>query len=111
MNSLKNRVQLIGNVGSDAEVKTFDKSKMARFSLATNETFKNAAGEKVKETQWHQLVIWGKPAELAEKLLKKGVEVAIDGKLVTRSYTDKDNNKKYVTEVVVNEFVLLGSKN
>jgi len=112
MKTLKNRVQLIGNVGNDTEVKTFETgNKMAHISLATNDTYKNAAGEKVKETQWHNLVAWGKTAEIAEKFLKKGVEVAIEGKLITRSYMDKDNNQKYVTEVVVNEILLLSSKN
>ena len=84
---------------------------MARFSMATNETYRNAKGEKVTETQWHTVVAWGKVAELAEKYLAKGSEVAIEGKLINRNYTDKDGVKKYITEVQLNELLLLGDKN
>lgn len=83
---------------------------MARFSMATNETYRNAKGEKVTETQWHTIVAWGKVAELAEKYLTKGSEVAIEGKLINRSYTDKEGVKKYITEVQLNELLLLGDK-
>ncbi|MBL7700958.1 MAG: single-stranded DNA-binding protein [Ferruginibacter sp.] len=111
MYTLKNKVQLIGNLGNAPEVKTIESGKkLARFSLATSESYRNAHGEKVKETTWHNLVAWGKVAELAEKYLTKGKEIAIEGKLINRSYTDKDGNKKYVTEVEVNELLLLGSK-
>jgi len=111
MNALRNRVQLIGNLGAAPEVKTITNGrKMARFSMATNEFYLNAKGEKVEETQWHLVVAWGKTAEIAEKLLDKGSEVAIDGKLVNRTYTDKDGAKKYITEVEMNEFLLLGGK-
>ncbi|MFO0414807.1 MAG: single-stranded DNA-binding protein [Bacteroidota bacterium] len=111
MNALKNRVQLIGNLGAAPEVKTVTNGrKMARFSMATNEFYLNAKGEKVEDTQWHLIVAWGKAAEIAEKLLDKGSEVAIDGKLVSRTYTDKDGAKKYITEVEMNEFLLLGGK-
>ncbi len=111
MYALKNKVQLIGNLGNAPEVKTFDGGKkMARFSVATNENYRNAKGEKVTETQWHNLVAWGKVAEIAEKFLVKGKEIAIEGKLVNRSYNDKEGNKKYVTEVVVSELLLLGAK-
>jgi len=111
MNALKNRVQLIGNLGAAPEVKTVTNGrKMARFSMATNEIYQNAKGEKVEDTQWHLVVAWGKAAEIAEKLLDKGSEVAIDGKLVNRTYTDKDGAKKYITEVEMNEFLLLGGK-
>ena len=79
-------------------------------SIATKEVYKNAQGEKVTETQWHNLVAWGKTAGIAEKYLKKGNEVALEGKLINRSYNDKEGNKKYVSEVEVNEFLLLGSK-
>ncbi len=110
MNSLKNRVQLIGNLGMDPEVKSYgDGKKMVRFSLATNDSYKNGDGEKVTETQWHNLVIWDGPkAKLAEKYLVKGSEVAIEGKLIHRNYDDKDGNKRYVSEVVVNEILMLG---
>src|SRR5882757_7015158 len=111
MYALKNKVQLIGNLGNAPEVKTLDSGKkMARFSVATNETYRNAKGEKVVETQWHNLVAWGKVAEIAEKLLHKGSEVALEGKLLNRSYNDKEGIKKYVTEIQVSEFLLLGDK-
>ncbi len=111
MYALKNKVQLIGNVGNAVEIKNTESGKkLARFSIATNESYRNAKGEKVTETTWHNLVAWGKVAELAEKLLLKGTEVVIEGKLTNRSYTDKDGNKKYVSEVQVNELLLLGSK-
>lgn len=111
MYALKNKVQLIGNLGNTPEVKTLESGKkMARFSVATSENYRNAKGEKVTETQWHNLVAWGKVAEIAEKFLFKGKEVAIEGKLVSRSYNDKEGNKKYITEVQVNELLLLGAK-
>ena len=111
MYALKNKVQLIGNVGNAVEIKNTESGKkLARFSIATNESYRNAKGEKVTETTWHNLVAWGKVAELAEKLLLKGTEVVIEGKLTNRTYTDKDGIKKYVSEVQVNELLLLGSK-
>lgn len=112
MNQLRNKVQLIGHLGADPEVKALDGGKMvAKMTLATNDYYKNQKGEKIEETQWHQLVAWNKSAEFAEKYLKKGKEVAIEGKLSNRSYEDKDGNKRYVSEVVVNDFLLLGGKN
>lgn len=111
MYALKNKVQLIGNLGNAPEVKTTESGKtMARFSVATNESYRNANGEKVTETTWHNLVAWGKVAEIAGKYLSKGSEVAIEGKLINRNYLDKDGNKKYITEVQVNELLLLGAK-
>lgn len=111
MYALKNKVQLIGNLGNAPEVKTTENGKkLARFSVATNESYRNASGDKVTETTWHNLVAWGKVAEIAEKYLNKGSEIAIEGKLINRSYTDKDGNKKYITEVQVNELLMLGSK-
>lgn len=111
MYALKNKVQLIGNLGSNPEIKTLDGGKkFARFSIATDESYRNAKGEKVKETQWHNLVAWGKVAEIIEKYLAKGSEVAIEGKLTNRSYNDKDGNKKYITEIQVNELLMLGEK-
>jgi len=111
MYALKNKVQLIGNLGNAPDVRTTETGKKwARFSVATNETYRNAKGDKVTETQWHNLVAWGKVAEIVEKYLGKGKEVAIEGKLVNRSYTDKDGNKKYITEVQVNELLMLGAK-
>lgn len=111
MSNLRNKVQLIGHLGSDPKVKELENGKrVANFSLATNETYKNAEGEKVTDTQWHNLVAWGSTAKIVETYLKKGKEVACEGKLVTRNYEDKDGVKKYVTEVWVNEILLLGSK-
>lgn len=108
MYALKNKVQLIGNLGNDPEIKNLaDGKKMARFSLATNESYRNDKGEKVQETQWHNLVAWGKVAELCENLLSKGSEIAIEGKLCHRDYTDSNGIKRYITEVQVNELLLL----
>lgn len=112
MYALKNKVQLIGNLGNNPEVKTLDGGKkVARFNVATNESYRNTKGEKVTETQWHTLVAWGKVADIAEKFLQKGSEVAIEGKLINRSYNDKDGNKKYITEVQVNEILMFGKEN
>ncbi|MBS1531678.1 MAG: single-stranded DNA-binding protein [Bacteroidetes bacterium] len=111
MSTLRNSVRLVGNLGMDPDVRSFENNrKLAKLSLATNETYKNDKGERVTETQWHNLVIWGAQAAIAEDILKKGDEVAIEGKLSSRSYIDKDGNKRYMTEVVVNEFVKLGQK-
>jgi single-strand DNA-binding protein len=111
MNSLKNKVQLIGNLGNAPEIKNTEKGrKLAKFSIATNETYYNAKGEKVVETQWHNLVAWGKVADVVEKYLSKGTEVAIEGKLMNNNYTDKDGNKKYFTEIQVNELLVIGAK-
>jgi single-strand DNA-binding protein len=111
MYALKNKVQLIGNLGNAPEVKTLESGKkMARFNVATSESYRNAKGEKITETQWHTLVAWGKVAEIAEKYLVKGKEVMIEGKLINRSYNDKDGNKKFITEVQVNEILMLGEK-
>ena len=111
MNNLKNRVQLIGNLGMNPEIKTLESGKkLAKFSIATNESYRNASGEKIEDTQWHNLVAWGKTAEIIEQYLKKGNEVAIEGKLNNRSYDDKDGNKRYITEIVVNELLMLGAK-
>ncbi len=111
MNDLRNRVQLIGNLGMDPEVKSFDGGrKLAKFSLATSQSYTNTQGEKVKDTQWHNVVMWGKLADTAEKYLKKGSEVALEGKIVYRSYDTKDGQTRYVTEIVTNEFMLVGKR-
>jgi single-strand DNA-binding protein len=110
MYNLKNKVQLIGNLGNTPEVRNTEAGKkLVKFSVATNESYRNALGEKVKETQWHNLIAWGKVAELVEKYLSKGSEVAIEGKLITRNYNDKEGNKKYITEIQVSEILFLGS--
>src|SRR5215217_5578701 len=102
MYALKNKVQLIRHLGNKPEIRTMEGGKkLARFSIATNEAYRNAKGEKVTETQWHNIVAWGKVAEIAEKYLDKGSEIAVEGKLVTRSYNDKEGNKKYFTEVQI----------
>lgn len=111
MYALKNKVQLIGNLGQNPEIKTLDGGKkMAKFNIATNESYRNSNGEKVTETQWHSLVAWGKLAEVIEKYIMKGSEVAVEGKLTYRTYNDKDGNKKYFTEIQVNELLMLGEK-
>ena len=111
MNALVNRVQLIGSLGQDPEVKTFDNGKqMAKFSLATNETYKNAQGEKVTNTTWHNLVAWGKTAGILEKYVRKGDKICVEGKLVNRQYEDKDGITRYVTEVEAHEVLMLGQK-
>ncbi|MHC9089344.1 single-stranded DNA-binding protein [Tenacibaculum sp. IMCC1] len=111
MNALKNRVQLIGNLGNTPEIITLDSGKkLAKFAIATNETYKNAQGEKITDTQWHNIVAWNKTAEIIEKYLEKGKEVMIEGRLTSRSFEDKEGNKRYITEVVCNELLMLGSK-
>src|SRR5476649_1139955 len=111
MNTLRNSVRLVGNLGMDPEVKTFDSNKrLARLSLATSESYKNDKGEKVTETQWHNLVLWGNQAKFAGYYLKKGDEVAVEGKLANRNYTDKDGIKRYISEIVVNDCMKLGGQ-
>ena len=111
MYALSNRVQLIGHLGQDPEIRSFDGGKKkASFSMATNESYRNAQGVQVKETQWHNIVAWDKLADKVEKHLAKGREVAIEGRLHNRSYTDKDGQKKYITEVVVSDLLLLAKK-
>ncbi len=108
MNALRNRVQLIGHVGQDPEIKNFEGGKkLAGFTLATNESYKNDKGEKVEQTEWHRLSAWGKTAELVEKYVTKGRELIIEGKLSHRSYEDKNGEKRYITEVVITDIVFL----
>ena len=109
MNTLKNKVQLIGNLGQDPEITNFESGKiLAKFPIATNDSYKNAQGEKITDTQWHNVVAWGKTAQIIEKFVTKGKEVAIEGKLTSRSWEDKDGIKRYITEVVCNELLMLG---
>lgn len=108
MSSIKNKVQLIGNLGANPEIKTMEGGKkLARMSIATNESYKNAKGEKITETNWHQVVAWGKTAVIVEKYLTKGTEIALEGKLTTRQYVDKDGIKRYITEIIADEILLL----
>lgn len=111
MANLRNSVQLIGRLGKDPEIKTFKQGKkFASFVLATNETYINQKGEKVKDTQWHNLVVWGKQVSIVENYLKKGTEVVIEGKLVHRTYESSSGEKKNITEINVNDLVLVGGK-
>jgi primosomal replication protein N len=111
MSTLKNKVQLIGNVGQAPELTVLDSGKkVIRFSLATNEFYRNAAGEKVQQTQWHNLVAWGRTAEIIHKYVTKGKEIAIEGKLASRSYETKEGEKRFITEVIVNEVFMMGNK-
>ena len=110
MNQIRNQVMLIGYLGADPELKDYENGrKMVRVSLATNEVYKNQEGEKIVTTQWHNLVGWGKTAEMMDQLFSKGKEVAVQGKLSYRSY-DEDGVKRQITEVVVHEFVLVGAR-
>ena len=107
MNTLRNKVQLIGNLGNDPEIITLDSGKkLAKFSLATNESYKDANGQKQTKTDWHNLVAWNKTADIIEKYVTKGKEIAIEGKLTNRSWDDKEGNKRYTTEVIVSEVVM-----
>lgn len=100
MSTAKNKVQLIGNIGNAPEIRTLESGrKMARFSVATNDSYRTAGGEWVSQTQWHNIIAWGKMAERAEELLDRGSAVAIEGKLMNNSYTGKDGVKKYYTQV------------
>jgi len=111
MSTLRNKVQLIGNLGNQPEVITLESGKkLAKFTMATNESYKNAKGEKITDTQWHNIIAWGNTAQIIEQYVNKGEELAIEGKLTSRSYDDKDGNKRYITEIVVNELLMLGGK-
>jgi single-strand DNA-binding protein len=111
MNTLRNKVQLIGNLGQTPEIISFENgNKLAKLSIATNESYKNAQGEKVEAVQWHNAIAWGKQAEIIEKYLDKGQEVAIEGKLVSRSYETKEGEKRSTTAIQINEFLMLGAK-
>lgn len=108
MNTLRNKVQLIGNLGNDPEIKTLESGNtLAKFNIATNESYTNKKGEKITETQWHQVIAWGKTAQIIEKYVSKGKEIALEGKLTSSSYEDKEGNKRYKTEVVCHEVLLL----
>jgi len=110
MNSLRNRVNLIGNLGQDPETKSFENGKkMTRFTLATSDDFKNAEGQKVKETTWHNIVAWNGIADVAGRFLKKGRQVAVEGRIVYRSYEDKKGVTKYITEIVIHDLLFLTS--
>ncbi len=105
---MKNSVQLIGHVGQEPEIKTLEAGrKLANITIATNDVYYKENGDKVEKTEWHRVTAWGKTAEIIEKYVTKGKEVAVEGKLTHRSYDDKEGNKRYITEVVLNEILLL----
>ena len=109
MKSLKNRTQLIGRVGKDPEFRLLDSGKnVVNFSMATSDSYKNSTGEKTVDTQWHQIVAWGGLAEIADKYLNKGSEVAVQGKLIHRNYEGPDGKKRYISEIIADEILLLG---
>ena len=111
MSTLKNKVQLIGNVGNEPEITTLENGKkVAKFSIATNESYKDSNGEKVQSTEWHNIIAWGKIAEIVENYVSKGKEIVLEGKLTSRSYESRSGEKRYITEVVVDEILLLGIK-
>lgn len=111
MSSMKNRVQLIGNLGRDPEVKNFEKGVVrASFTVATNESYKNSDGETVEHVEWHQVIAWKHTAQFAEKHLSKGTKVVIDGKISNRSFESKNGERKYVTEIIAQDIVILSQK-
>lgn len=110
MKNLRNRISLIGRLGMDPEVREVNGKTFAKVSLATDDSYKSKSGEKVINTQWHNLVAWGNLATIFQKYLKKGKEIAVEGRIISRSYEDKAGNKKYITEVVVNDILMLGAK-
>lgn len=111
MNNLRNKVQLIGNLGAAPEIINFENgNKLAKLRLATNEYYKNAQGERVADTQWHSVIAWGKHADIIESYVNKGQEIAIEGKLITRSYETKEGEKRSRTEIQLTDLLLLGSK-
>jgi single-strand DNA-binding protein len=112
MNHVKNRVQLVGHVGANPEVKVLESgTKMARFAIAINESYKDRKGEQVKKTDWYQIVAWGRQAEVAERALIKGSHVSLEGKLSSRKYTSPDGRQHHLTEITVNDILLLGKIN
>ena len=108
--SLRNKVTLIGRTGKEVEIVKFEKGQIAKVTLATSDFYTNALGEKVEETQWHNLVANGKLADIMEKYVEKGKEIAVEGKIVYRTYDDKDGIKRYTTDIRVEELVMVGSK-
>lgn len=111
MSNLRNRVQLLGNLGNDPEIIKFENGRrLAKFSIATTEIYYDNKGEKVQDTQWHNIVAWGKVAERSEKFLKKGSSVAVDGKIVYKKYEDNEGQKRFSTEIIMNEMVMLSKK-
>ena len=105
-----NKVILVGNVGKDPEIRRFENNIKASFSLATSETYTPRGGEKVTQTEWHNIVAWRRLAELSENYIRKGSQILVEGKLRYRSYDDRDGNKKYIVEIEADTIQLLGRK-
>jgi single-strand DNA-binding protein len=111
MNTLRNNVKLIGRLGQDPEVRNLEKdNKVATFSLATGENYTDKDGNKKDSTEWHNIVAWGNLATICEKYLKKGKEIAIDGRITYRNWEDKNGTKHTTTEIVANEILMVGDK-
>jgi single-strand DNA-binding protein len=111
MKSLRNSVRLMGNLGMNPEIRTTaNNKKVASFSVATNESWRDHDGNQVKETQWHRVVAWGKLADLAEKILNKGTPVVLEGSINNRQYQDAKGEKRNVTEIVASDFLMVGTK-
>ena len=109
--NLRNKVFLIGNVGVEPEIKTFENGELANLVVATNETYRNKNGERVDNTEWHRITVFGKgQVAVVRDYIHKGKEIALEGKLVTRSWETQDGDKRYTTEVVANEILLLGGR-
>ena len=108
--SLRNKVTLIGRTGKDVEIVELQNGIIAKVSLATSDHYTNAKGEKVEETQWHNLVAFGKTAEIMQKYVNKGDEIAVEGKITYNSYEDKEGQKRYATDIKIEELVLLEKK-
>ena len=112
MNTLRNKVQLIGRLGQEPEITTFpDGNKIAKFSMATDDSYKDKNGQKVERAYWHNIVVRGGLVKVVESYVQKGQEIALEGKLTNRSWEDKDGNKKYTTEIVCNELLMLSKNN
>jgi single-strand DNA-binding protein len=112
MSAIRNQVQLIGNLGQKPEIKTFgEDKKIATFSIATSDYYIDNKGERNKKRNGITVVVWGKQADIVEKYLDKGMQVAVSGKITYRQYDDKDGNKKYITEIVASDFLMLDKKN
>ena len=112
MNNLRNKVQLIGNIGQTPEIVTFENgNKLAKLRIATNEKYKTLKGETVTDTQWHNAIAWGKTADIIEKYVKKGQEIAVEGRLIHESFDGKDGIKRYTSKIQINELVMIGQNN
>ncbi|MCR9171377.1 MAG: single-stranded DNA-binding protein [bacterium] len=111
MNALRNKVSLIGRLGAQPELVTFESGRtLARFSIATNESYKDKSGKWQEQTQWHNIIAWGKTADLVGKILDKGQEVIVQGRIVNKSYETKSGEKRFGTEIEMNEFLALGTR-